>query len=307
MAIWGQRQRRSPTAAKTIPLVANGRLVPQHTQATHAWSPFPHPPSRQSWLPSTPLTSPSKLACTLHSARLTLLDSQPHTSLLLLLIIIIMIYGYIQHTCTVPPPSSSPHIDSPPSIRRLHGQHTARSSKRRTLTRTVVQTLFFACDNPWRSVESTVVHRYADVHAENELQAWGTTAPISQRYPSTHRQKKAVGTCAGALPTSASKSTPAAHDSFARRISPGPTPLKLLNLGRADCLQFSVLFYAGEVWIRPSLKCSSTSSSARKKLCATENKKSAVCDKVMIGDSQPCEKRARASTKPLARATRNSL
>jgi hypothetical protein len=190
MAIWGQHQRRSPTAAKTIPLVANGRLVPQHTQATHAWSPFPHPPSRQSWLPSTPLTSPSKLACTLHSARLTLLDSQPHTSLLLLLIIIIMIYGYIQHTCTVPPPSSSPHIDSPPSIRRLHGQHTARSSKRRTLTRTVVQTLFFACDNPWRSVESTVVHRYADVHAENELQAWGTTAPISQRYPSTHRQKK---------------------------------------------------------------------------------------------------------------------
>jgi len=38
MAKWGQR--RSQTAAKTIPLVANGRLVPQHTQATYAWSRF---------------------------------------------------------------------------------------------------------------------------------------------------------------------------------------------------------------------------------------------------------------------------
>jgi hypothetical protein len=90
------------------------------------------------------------------------------------------------------------------------------------------------------------------------FKAWGTTASISQRYPSTHQQKKILVRAQARCPL------PQANPRRTRALatpSPGPTPLKLLNLGRADGLQLSVLFHAGEVWIRPSLKCPSTSSS----------------------------------------------
>jgi hypothetical protein len=129
--------RRSPTAAKTTTLVANGRLVPQHAQATHVRSRFPHPTSQS----QTPINA-SLCPCP-PSARLTLLASQPHTSLLLLLLLIIikiMIYGYRQHIpCRLPRPR---HILLHPVRSAVSKPHAP--ADRRTLTRTTVQT-FIPC------------------------------------------------------------------------------------------------------------------------------------------------------------------
>jgi hypothetical protein len=135
---------------------------------------------------------------------------------------------------TVPSPSSSPHYSPPPSA-----VSSAYSSKRCTLTRTIAQTFIFCSKratthgarSSQQSRSTTTTLTNTDVHAENELQAWGATASISQRYPSTHQQKKLLVRAQARCPAHFRKQI---HDSFARRTSPGPTPLKLLNLGRAD-------------------------------------------------------------------------
>ena len=100
-------------------------------------------------------------------ARLNLLDSQPHTSLLLLLLII-MIYGYSIHVPCRPPNMSE-------LATFLHPLSPWSDSARCALQQTLhpdpdncsnIYFLFEACDNPWRSVESTVAqhYHYTDQH-----------------------------------------------------------------------------------------------------------------------------------------------
>jgi hypothetical protein len=190
---------------------------PSHTRP-ESFSHIPHP---------SPRTAIS--LCALPSARLTLLDSQPHTSLLLLLLIIIMIYGYSIHVpCRLP---RARHILlHPPSP-------WSALCKRRTLTRTRhsdIQTFFDACDNPWRSVESTVAQHYSILTCmlRTSFKRGAQRLPSLSGIPAPTNKKSYwyVRKRAAHL----RRNPAAAHDSFARRTSPGPTPLKLLNLGRAD-------------------------------------------------------------------------
>jgi hypothetical protein len=116
----------------------------------------------------------------------------------------------------LPSPSTSPH-PSPP--RPFRGQQTARSSRPSHPDPHNCSNIYSmrATTHGARSSQqsrSTALLTKTDVHAENELQAWGATAShlsaVSQHPPT----KKAIGTCASALPTSANKSTtpsPAEH------------------------------------------------------------------------------------------------
>jgi hypothetical protein len=216
-----------------------------------------------------------------------------------------MINGYIQHTCTVPPPSRSPHII-------LHPPPSA-----------VPKVSMLQTSHPDPDNCSNIYSMRATTHGAHSSQQSPSTTLTCMLRTSFKRGAQRLPSLSG-IPASTNKKSywyvrrRAAH--FREQIHAGCSRLlRPQNISRSHTSQTP---QPGARRLTPILGLILRWRSADKteskmslhlfkraaKLCATENEnKSAVCDKVMIGDSQPCEKRARASTKPLAHATRNPL
>jgi hypothetical protein len=144
-----------------------------------------------------------------------------------------MIYGY--NLCRLPPPIATFSTLRPPSpwSARCTLQQTSHPDPDNC------STVFHACHGPQHSVSqrirsyTTLTCMLRERLREGGPERGAQRLPSLSGIPAPTNKKSCWYVRKRAAHLRAMKSTAAAHDSFARRVSPGPAPLKLLKLGHA--------------------------------------------------------------------------